>query len=97
MFFNNFIDHAKVRRAKIEPEKHPAVFGSRQRKGEQAIWQRRFWEQRIRTESDLNHHIDYIHYNPVKHGLLMRPVDWQYGCQLNAGHSRNLIVRPVDG
>jgi len=52
--------------------------GSRQRKGEQAIWQRRFWEHRNRTESDFSHHVDYIHYNPVKHGLVMRPVDWQY-------------------
>jgi len=55
-----------------------SLLGSRQRKGEQAIWQRRFWEHRIRTECDFNNHIDYIHYNPVKHGLVMRPVDWQY-------------------
>jgi putative transposase len=61
-----------------QPINRPAVFGSRQRKGEQAVWQRRFWEHRIRNESDLNHHIDYIHYNPVKHGLVTRPVDWQY-------------------
>jgi putative transposase len=63
---------------KIEPVMRPTVFGSRQRKGEQAIWQRRFWEHRIRTESDFNHHVDYIHYNPVKHGLVIRPVDWRY-------------------
>ncbi len=63
---------------KKEPVMRPTVFGSRQRKGEQAIWQRRFWEHRIRTESDFNDHIDYIHYNPVNHGLVMRPVDWQY-------------------
>jgi hypothetical protein len=36
------------------------------------------WEHRIRTECDFNHHVDYIHYNPVKHGWGMRPVDWQY-------------------
>jgi len=62
----------------IEPVIRPTVFGSRQRKGEQAMWQRRFWEHRIRTESDFSHHVDYIHYNPVKHGLVTRPVDWQY-------------------
>jgi putative transposase len=62
----------------IDPIVRPSVLGSRQRKGEQAIWQRRFWEHRIRSESDFNHHVDYIHYNPVKHGLVMRPVDWQY-------------------
>jgi putative transposase len=61
----------------IEPVIRPTVFGSRQRKGEQAIWQRRFWEHRNRTESDFSHHVDYIHYNPVKHGLVVRPVDWQ--------------------
>lgn len=47
-------------------------------KGEQAIWQRRFWEHRIRDETDFAHHVDYIHYNPVKHGLVSRPVDWPY-------------------
>ena len=36
------------------------------------------WEHRIRDERDFNRHVNYIHYNPVKHGLVMRPVDWQY-------------------
>jgi putative transposase len=48
---------------------------SRQRKGEQAIWQRRFWEHQIRNEADFSQHIDYIHYNPVKHGLGDAPRD----------------------
>jgi len=43
---------------------------SRQRKRERAVWQRRFWEHQIRDESDLQRHVDYIHYNPVKHGLV---------------------------
>lgn len=43
-----------------------------------AIWQRRFWEHRIRDERDFVQHIDYIHYNPVKHGLVNRPVDWPF-------------------
>ncbi|WP_413167561.1 REP-associated tyrosine transposase [Capilliphycus salinus ALCB114379] len=51
---------------------------SRQRKNEQAIWQRRFWEHCIRDDKDLIQHIDYIHYNPVKHGLVKSPKDWQY-------------------
>ena len=50
-------------------EQRPVVFGSRKRKQEQAIWQRRFWEHRIRDENDFNNHVDYIHYNPVKHGV----------------------------
>jgi len=51
---------------------------SRQSKGEAAIWQRRFWEHTIRDQEDLNRHIDYIHYNPVKHGLVKRVVDWPW-------------------
>ena len=43
---------------------------SRARKGEVGIWQRRSWEHQIRDEDDLQHHVDYIHYNPVKHGLV---------------------------
>ena len=51
---------------------------SRQRTGEAAIWQRRFWEHLIRDEDDLRRHIDYLHYNPVKHGLARRVTDWQW-------------------
>src|SRR5689334_14343658 len=40
----------------------------RRRKGERGIWQRRFWEHTIRDERDWSHHVDYIHFNPVKHG-----------------------------
>ena len=51
---------------------------SRQSKGEQAIWQRRFWEHQIQDETDLIRHMDYIHYNPVSHGLVEAPKDWAY-------------------
>ena len=51
---------------------------SRERKGEVCIWQRRFWEHQIRDEKDLQHHVDYIHYNPVKHGLVQRVEDWPW-------------------
>ena len=64
--------------ARIPDPQRPAVLGSRERQGEQAIWQRRFWEHRIRDETDFAHHVNYIHYNPVKHGLVNRPVDWPY-------------------
>ena len=40
----------------------------RQRRGERGIWQRRFWEHLIRDENDLQAHMDYVHFNPVKHG-----------------------------
>jgi putative transposase len=51
---------------------------SRQQKGEADVWQRRFWEHAIRDELDLSRHVDYIHYNPVKHGLVIAPADWKY-------------------
>ena len=51
---------------------------SRLRKREGTIWQRRFWEHMIRDEADFRVHCDYIHFNPVKHGLVTRPVDWPY-------------------
>ncbi|WP_051463707.1 REP-associated tyrosine transposase [Leptolyngbya sp. PCC 6406] len=56
----------------------PQPSSSRSRKGEQAIWQRRFWEHQIRNEADFSQHVDYIHYNPVKHGLVDKPRDWPY-------------------
>ncbi len=51
---------------------------SRIKRGEGAIWQRRFWEHTIRDEVDLNRHRDYIHYNPVKHGLVRSVSDWPW-------------------
>ena len=44
-------------------------------KGERGIWQRRFWEHMIRDEEDFAAHVDYIHYNPVKHGHAHRVMD----------------------
>ncbi|HEY9540758.1 MAG TPA: transposase [Luteimonas sp.] len=51
---------------------------SRIAKGERGIWQRRYWEHLIRDEDDLQRHVDYIHFNPVKHGHVARAVDWPY-------------------
>ena len=51
---------------------------SKKRRKESTLWQRRYWEHLIRDEEDLNRHRDYIHYNPVKHGLVNRVVDWPY-------------------
>ena len=42
------------------------------------IWQPRFWEHVIRDEGDFRRHLDYIHYNPVKHGLVSAPAAWPY-------------------
>lgn len=57
-----------------------AVSAARRRKNERGIWQRRYWEHQIRNGRDLNAHIDYIHFNPVKHGYgyVARVADWPY-------------------
>ena len=52
--------------------------GRRVIKKERGIWQRRFWERLLRDERDLRTHVDYIHFNPVKHGLVMNARDWPY-------------------
>jgi putative transposase len=46
--------------------------------GEIALWQRRYWEHTIRDETDFERHVDYIHFNPVKHGLVTRVCDWPF-------------------
>ncbi|MEX1201590.1 MAG: transposase [Methylophaga sp.] len=51
---------------------------SRRSKRERGIWQRRYWEHLIRDELDYARHVDYIHYNPVKHGYVERATDWSY-------------------
>jgi putative transposase len=51
---------------------------SRLRRGERGIWQRRYWEHLIRDEDDYSAHMDYVHINPVKHGLVDRVADWPY-------------------
>jgi putative transposase len=51
---------------------------SREKRGEGSLWQRRFWEHLIRDEADFARHVDYIHYNPVKHGYAANAGDWPY-------------------
>lgn len=51
---------------------------SRRKHREGTVWQRRFWEHMVRDDHDLKAHCDYIHYNPVKHGLAKAPRDWPY-------------------
>ena len=47
-------------------------------KREKGIWQRRYWEHAIRDDADLERHVDYIHFNPVKHGHVTRVTDWPH-------------------
>jgi putative transposase len=56
--------------AGVEVRRHP--------NGELALWQRRYWEHTIRNEVDFERHVDYIHYNPVKHRLVPRVRDWPH-------------------
>jgi putative transposase len=48
------------------------------RRGERGIWQKRYWEHTIRDESDYAAHMDYTHFNPVKHGHVAHPGDWPF-------------------
>ncbi|TCV77439.1 hypothetical protein EDE11_1281 [Methylomonas methanica] len=45
---------------------------------ERGIWQRRYWEHTIINDADYAAHMDYIHYNPVKHGWAVTVKDWPY-------------------
>jgi putative transposase len=58
----------------LRAEPKPALASRR----EQAVWQHRYWEHLPRDEADFSRHVDYIHYNPVKHGLAASPMDWPY-------------------
>lgn len=50
----------------------------RQRRHERGVWHRRYWEHTIRNERDYRNHVDYVHWNPVKHGYVERPIDWPH-------------------
>ena len=66
-------------RATVAARCSPAIVSaSRAAKGEQAVWQRRYWEHTIRDERDFQTHLDYIHINPVRHGLVAAAQDWPY-------------------
>lgn len=54
------------------------VLPGQRRHRRRGVWQRRFWEHAIRDARDFRMHLDYIHVNPVKHGLVDRPADWPH-------------------
>ncbi len=74
-------------------EKKETISKSRQHKRERGIWQRRFWEHYIRSEQDYEMHVNYIHYNPVKHGYVSRPNAWKYS---SIHHYIRLGILPED-
>jgi putative transposase len=67
----------KIRFARVLP-KTGALSLARQRRGERGIWQRRFWEHTIRDHADYAAHVDYVHINPFKHGLVREVRAWPY-------------------
>ncbi|MEH6579612.1 MAG: transposase [Amphritea sp.] len=58
--------------------KEERISCSRKIKHERGIWQRRYWEHLIRDDNDYARHVDYIHFNPVKHGFVERASDWPF-------------------
>lgn len=62
------------RRMPVVPNLRPSLI----RKQERGIWQRRYWEHLIRNEDDMQRHVDYIHFNPVKHGHAQHVKDWPH-------------------
>ena len=67
----------KARFSRAIPAGEP-VSASRTRRAERGLWQRRYWEHAIRDERDYQRHMDYIHFNPVKHGYVQGPRDWPH-------------------
>jgi len=57
---------------------HEPRSGTMTKRGERGIWQRRFWEHTIRDDEDYAAHMDYIHFNPVKHGLVANAGNWPF-------------------
>jgi putative transposase len=47
------------------------------------VWHNRFWDHVIRNQEDLNRHVDYIHYNPVRHGMVSRPFLYEFSSARN--------------
>ncbi len=68
----------------------------RDRRGEYDLWQRRYWEHLIRDDNDLARHVDYIHYNPVKHGLVADAFDWRWS-SIHAFARRGIVGRGWQG
>jgi len=69
--------HIKTAFSRCLPRHEPRS-SSRVTRKERGIWQRRYWEHWLRDERDVQNHVDYIHYNPVKHGYVAHAVDWPH-------------------
>jgi putative transposase len=75
--FSNRIKAIKIRFVRaLPPTEHRS--SARAARGERGIWQRRFWEHTIRDQQDYVKHMDYVHYNPVKHGYVTQVSEWPF-------------------
>src|SRR5262245_59185089 len=63
---------------------------------ERGLWQRRYWEHAIRNDSDLARHVDYIHFNPVKHGYVTQVRDWPHS-SFHRYVTRGILARDWGG
>ena len=61
-----------------DPLLRPTPASAQTRRQEQALWQHRYWEHMLRDAADFERHVEYIHYNPVKHGYVISPLEWQH-------------------
>lgn len=73
---SGLIKRLTSRAAKPSVRQH--VSSSRAKRHESGLWQRRFWEHQIRDEADFARHVDYIHWNPVKHRHVTHVAAWPY-------------------
>jgi putative transposase len=60
------------------PVVNETISASRAKRRERGIWQRRFWARFMTSQDDFNTHVDYIHWNPVKHGWVSQVSDWPH-------------------
>jgi putative transposase len=76
--FSTRIGKIKAGFTKGRGHSQPKATSTKPQRGYSDIWQPRFWEHRVRDRGDFNNHLDYIHYNPVKHGHAKCPHDWPH-------------------
>jgi putative transposase len=74
----NWIKNFVSRHIANEYQRVDLLSDSRRHRGESTLWQRRFWEHAILSEADYFAHMDYVHINPLKHGLVTQLKDWPY-------------------
>jgi len=70
-------DKTSKREKKLQ-ELEKGISKSRKKRRERGIWQRRFWAHLIEDQEDYSRHVDYIHWNPIKHGWVNKVRDWPY-------------------